>query len=101
MFYVAQCGEVANLRNYGHCWEGKGRVNFFALMLLCKEKLKALFFPSFIFLGCIPTPEGKKYYFILKKYYTIIKHSFRSLIELTFGCMIFILRNDIISLETK
>lgn len=54
-----------------------------ALSVLCKEKLKALFFfPPFIFLGCIPTPEGKKYYFILKKY-TIIKYSFTSLIELT------------------
>lgn len=70
---------------------GEGRIYILALLLLYKEKLKALFFPPFTFLGCIPTPEGKKYYFILKHYYTVIKHSFISLIELTFGCMIFTL----------
>lgn len=39
-----------------------------SLLVTCKEKLKPFFFPPLIFLGCIPTPEGKKYYFILKEY---------------------------------
>lgn len=66
MFYVVRWwrlliwGLLVLLEDHGINYLGE-------LIVTCKEKLKP-FFSLLIFLGCIPTPEGKKYYFILKEH---------------------------------